>query len=605
VELLVPLATAFGLGVVLTPLCGRLARALGIVAEPSADRFHEKATPLLGGVAIWAATVGPLLLFGPSPIRSVILIGGTMVFLLGVIDDFVRLAPATKLIGQVVAATAAVMLGVEADFVEARMLTIPLTIVWIVGITNAVNLLDNMDGLAAGIVALSSGALAACSIYWQVPELAAISLLIAGASLGFLVWNFNPAKIFMGDGGALFLGFSLGVISIDGTYQHAGNLFVVLAVPLLSLAVPVFDTTFVTIVRKLNRRRISQGGRDHLSHRLVALGMTPRRAVLLLYAVSAVFAALSVAAVYGNLFANLLLMSVALLAAAVFGVVLGEVKIYRRVEPGEETGGKAGDESRGRPRVLAGAVANYLRPLVLIGADLVIVVVAYLAAHLIKHEGPPPAFETDRMLESLPVLIVVKLLFLWLFRVYRGFWRYFASRDVARLMGATFSGTAAAILVLVFLTRFEGYSRAVFIIDALLFFVLATGMRVLFKGLQAGFGWHPRHGAPAVILGAGDDGERCLRELLRAPSGELHALGFLDDDPRKKGRTIHGVPVLGTERELERIVREHGIREVVMAGPEDDEHQRQIRRRCEVLGIAVRRYARPFGGASELEERAE
>ena len=448
-HLLVPLVIAFGLAVLVTPLLARAARALGVVAMPAADRWHEKPTPLLGGVAIWLAVAGPLFLaFDASPIRSAILIGGTMVFVLGVIDDIVRLAPATKLVGQVVAATAAVMLGIEAAFVEARMLTIPLTIVWIVGITNAVNLLDNMDGLAAGIVALSAGALAACAMYWGFDGLTAISLLIAGSSLGFLVWNFNPARIFMGDGGALFLGYSLGAISIAGTYQDAGNLFVVLAVPLLSLAVPVFDTTFVTIVRKLNRRRISQGGRDHLSHRLVALGMSPRRAVLLLYAVSAVFAALSVAAVYGNVYSNLVLMALALLGAAVFGVVLGEVKIYRRVEASADPDDVAEAERRGRPRVLAGAVTNYLRPLVLIGADLVLIVVAYLAAYLIKYEGVPPAYETERMLESLPLLIVVKILFLRLFGVYRGFWRYFASRDVAQLMGGAFTSSAARMVAL-------------------------------------------------------------------------------------------------------------------------------------------------------------
>jgi UDP-GlcNAc:undecaprenyl-phosphate GlcNAc-1-phosphate transferase len=582
-DLLILSGFALVLAAGLTPVLAFVARRYGIVAQPARDRWHETPTPLLGGVALFLAIAVPVLCRVPfSPLTAAVLVGGGCVFVMGLVDDVVSLRPATKLVGQVVAATLAVLLGVEATFVEVRVLTIPLTILWIVGITNAVNLLDNMDGLAAGIVALSSGALAACSLYWGDPALAGVCLVFAAAAIGFLVWNFDPAKIFMGDAGALFLGYGLGVISVAGTYQHAGNLFVVMAVPLLSLGLPVLDTTLVTVMRKLNRRRVSQGGRDHLSHRLVALGMSPRRAVVFLYCVSALLGAAAVAAVFGNLFANVVFAALALLTAAVVGVVLGEVKIYRRVAPEEVEEGEAGE----RPRELRMTLLNYLQPLALIGADLVLVCVAYVAAYLIFHDGDIPDYEGRKLVESLPIVIIAKLLFLRIGGVYRGFWRYFATRDLVRLLWASTGGSVAVILALVYMERFTGHSRSIFVIDAVLFFGLAAGIRVVYKGLQHGFGWRVPSGPAVLVYGADDLGERCVRDLLSRTEADRRVVGFLDGDAQKVGRTIHGVPVLGTRDDLERIVERRGIREIIVTdvAVADD----AFRVRCRELGVAVR-----------------
>jgi UDP-GlcNAc:undecaprenyl-phosphate GlcNAc-1-phosphate transferase len=320
--------------------------------------------------------------------------------------------------------------------------------------------------------------------------------------------------------------------------------------------------------------------------------MSPRRAVLFLYGVSALLGGVAVAAVFGDLFSNLVFTALALLGAAVLGAVLGEVKIYRRV--GSED---VSAEAEARPRELRLTLMNYLRPLALIGADLVLVCVAYVAAYLIVYEGRIETYEADRLVRSLPLVIVVRLLFLRLFGVYRGFWRYFSVRDLVRLLWAVGTGSVAMILTLVFLERFEGYSRFVFVVDGLLFFLFSAGLRLVYKGLQRGFGWRTPAGPAALILGADDAGERCLRDLLARDDAARRVVGFLDRDRLKIGRTIHGVPVLGDRDDLERVVGVEGVRELIVSDlAEADE---ALRDKCRELGVAIR-----FHGLSPATEGA-
>ena len=269
-----------------TPVARRLAPRLGLVDEPAARKMHHVATPLLGGIAIYLAFVLALVFFGDRfYIRQVvgIFVGATLVSLLGLWDDRRRLSPGLKLLGQALAALLLVATGVQVHLIRIPWVNVVITLFWVVGITNALNLLDNMDGLAGGIAAIAAGQftlLAAMSGQYLVGALAAA---LVGATLGFLLYNFNPARIFMGDSGSLFLGFLLASLGIKLRFPE--NVYIVTwMVPVLVLGVPIFDTTLVFVSRlRRGLNPLTTPGKDHTSHRLVRLGLSQREAVLVLY----------------------------------------------------------------------------------------------------------------------------------------------------------------------------------------------------------------------------------------------------------------------------------------------------------------------------------
>jgi UDP-GlcNAc:undecaprenyl-phosphate GlcNAc-1-phosphate transferase len=274
----------FVLSLVLTPAARTLAQRTGLVARPRRDRWHTRSTALLGGIAIQLAFLGGYLLFQPEPARTrpLVAIAG-FAFASGLLDDVRPLRPSAKLATQLVAAAATVALGFRLPWTSSVLANDLLTVAWLVGITNAVNLLDNMDGLAAGIAVIACGFLAVTFQLNGQLEMALMPTLLAGAVLGFLVFNAPPASIFMGDCGATFVGALLGRIALLSDYGRSRNLTAVLLAPVLILIIPILDTSLVTVTRKLAGRPVSVGGRDHASHRLVALGLSERWAVATLW----------------------------------------------------------------------------------------------------------------------------------------------------------------------------------------------------------------------------------------------------------------------------------------------------------------------------------
>jgi UDP-GlcNAc:undecaprenyl-phosphate/decaprenyl-phosphate GlcNAc-1-phosphate transferase len=273
----------------LTPFVIWLARRVGMVSAPSKDRWHSRPTALLGGVGIFAVVVTVVLLAVdvPPPFRRAILPAAALLFLMGLVDDIANLKPVQKLVMQVIAAGIVIQAGLLLPWTSSLVLNAVITMFWLVGITNALNMLDNMDGLAAGVAAIASVFLALhCFSRGQIVEGTVITVL-AASLCGFLLYNSQPASIFMGDCGSMFIGFFLGCSALLTTTGGATQSLVpLIAVPVLTLVIPIFDTTFVTLMRKLAGRAASQGGRDHTSHRLVALGLTERRAVWVLYALA-------------------------------------------------------------------------------------------------------------------------------------------------------------------------------------------------------------------------------------------------------------------------------------------------------------------------------
>jgi UDP-GlcNAc:undecaprenyl-phosphate GlcNAc-1-phosphate transferase len=283
-------SSALVMAVGATPVARRLALRLGVIDQPNARKLHVNPIPLLGGVAIYGAFIAALLLFGNrfrlQELLS-ILVGASLMSFLGLWDDRRSLSPLLKLAGQILAASILVFTGVRIGTFPWEWVNIVVTLGWVVVITNAMNLLDNMDGLSGGVGA-------AAAVYFMLLAamngqylVGALSAGLLGACLGFLVYNFNPASIFMGDAGALFLGFILAAVGIKLRFPE-GLEIVTWMVPVAILGLPLFDTALV-IVSRLRRglNPLTTPGKDHLSHRLVALGYTRREAVLICYLICA------------------------------------------------------------------------------------------------------------------------------------------------------------------------------------------------------------------------------------------------------------------------------------------------------------------------------
>jgi UDP-GlcNAc:undecaprenyl-phosphate/decaprenyl-phosphate GlcNAc-1-phosphate transferase len=287
-----------------TPIARRVALTLGIIDQPSARKVHNTPIPLLGGVAIYAAFVLALALFGSEFYVAQlvgILLGATCVSFLGIWDDWHGTRPLLKFGGQVLAAAILIATGVQVEFLHNPVLNIAVTTFWVVGITNALNLLDNMDGLSGGVSAIAAAWFALLSIQNGQFLVASMSVALLGAALGFLIYNFNPASIFMGDGGSLFLGFLLASVGIKLRFLgHSDE--ITWMIPVLVLGVPIFDTTLVVFSRlRRGLNPLTTPGRDHVSHRLVRLGLSHRRAVLAIYAVGGALGVLAFALQFATL----------------------------------------------------------------------------------------------------------------------------------------------------------------------------------------------------------------------------------------------------------------------------------------------------------------
>lgn len=323
--------TSFILALLLTPLAARLAQRTGAVAKAKNDRWHSRPTPMLGGIAFTVAALAAVAMFVPLRREYAVVIAGSAgLFVTGLIDDFLHIRPYQKLIGQLVFAVLVVSFGLVLPWTPYSTLNLFITLFWLVGITNAVNMLDNMDGLAAGVSAIAAIFLALNFLQNQQPPGALMLIALAGALGGFLVHNRHPASIFMGDCGSMFIGFLLASMAV-ATHMGGGrsrSIIAVLAVPVLVLVVPIFDTTFVTVMRKLAGRAASQGGRDHTSHRLVALGLSERHAVWMLYSFAAAAGMIAILVRKAPLVLSVGAIGLFTLVLALTGIRLARVRVY-------------------------------------------------------------------------------------------------------------------------------------------------------------------------------------------------------------------------------------------------------------------------------------
>lgn len=299
-NVVIPFIIAVFISLFMTPAAKKVAVSLGAVDIPKDNRrVHKRPMPLMGGLAIYVSVIVSSLAFLPVDKTLIsIIIGGTLILISGIIDDMKGLSPKAKLAFQVIAAVVLIYGDVKIDAVTNPFggpgsvlvldgFSIPLTIFWVVGITNTLNLIDGLDGLAAGVTMISSLSFLFVANRFNYLPIMIMSAIVAGSCLGFLPYNFKPAKIFMGDTGALFLGFILAALSIEGVMKSVATIAVI--VPIIILGVPIFDTTFAIFRRLLNGKSIAEADKGHLHHRLLQRGFSQRNTVLILYTISAAF----------------------------------------------------------------------------------------------------------------------------------------------------------------------------------------------------------------------------------------------------------------------------------------------------------------------------
>ncbi|WP_404459626.1 glycosyltransferase family 4 protein [Sutcliffiella horikoshii] len=335
--LVLTFAICFIAAILMTPLIIKLAHKVGATDKPNNRKVHQKLMPRLGGLAIYIAFMIGFLIVNPNvSYANAIVIAGFIIIVTGVLDDIYELSAKYKLLGQLAAALVIVLMGgIEVTYITLPfeyklhfgILSIPLTIFWIIGITNAINLIDGLDGLAAGVSSIALLTITGMALSMGDIFVASMGLILLGSTLGFLVFNFHPAKIFMGDTGALFLGFMISVLSLLGFKNITLLSFLV---PIIILGVPISDTFFAILRRLLNKKPLSAPDKSHLHHCLLRNGYSHKQSVLIIYAIASFFALSAVLFSSATMWGSLLVVSILVILIEIFAEKVGLVdKNYR------------------------------------------------------------------------------------------------------------------------------------------------------------------------------------------------------------------------------------------------------------------------------------
>jgi UDP-GlcNAc:undecaprenyl-phosphate GlcNAc-1-phosphate transferase len=422
----------------------RLARRRGWLAPPRPDRWHREPTALYGGVGIFAALVAGLVwnLALSGPIVALVGLAGVM-FVTGLLDDRHELTPQTKVVLQIICGLMLYVAGYHFNDAILWWVDLAIVVVWVVAITNAMNLLDNMNGLAAGTAVIAGASRLLLFEQTGNAEGALASAVFIGAVAGFLVFNFPRASIFMGDSGSFTIGFALAALNLSSSEGYSKSLFSILVFPVLVLALPIFDTTFVSMARYFSGRAISQGGRDHASHRLVAIGLGETTAVVILWAISALAGAVAFLLYNVGFSYALYVATILLLGLALFGIVLARVRVYPE---GTEPDSPASAWGFALPGELL-----YKRQILWTVLDAVTVILALtFTLDMIgpaAATGSPVMPATDGRPAVLALSVAAILIGLFSARLYRWDWEHFGIGVAARIGGGVLLGLLTSAVI--------------------------------------------------------------------------------------------------------------------------------------------------------------
>jgi UDP-GlcNAc:undecaprenyl-phosphate/decaprenyl-phosphate GlcNAc-1-phosphate transferase len=561
----------------LVPLVRAAGLSGGHAPSPSPDRWSTRPTSNLGGLAIVGGfTIAAAMhvafndievITGRIDPRAVVpltpqlglIMAAAAAAILGFVDDLVQLKPATKLAGQIAASSILVLTGVGVWLTGNYFIDVPISLFWFVGITNALNLLDNMDGVAAGIGLIAAAFMGVGFLLVGDVGLAVLAFAFSGALAGFLTHNYPPARIFMGDSGSLFIGIFLAGLALAPAPGLTRGLFAVVALPLVALAVPILDTTFVTITRLLEGRAVSQGGRDHTSHGLVSLGLSEERALWILWslAIAGGFLGLLVrtsSRTFAYVLGGVLIVSLGLLAA-----YLLSDRMLRGTQ--EETGGRTSTLSR-----LLQMHRQF--PVLTVALDVVLMSLAYFGAYLIRWDAPQLAAELAYFQRSVVIVVALKVVAFTAANAYAPQWRHFSMSDGIAVLRANLVGTLLMAAVLLLVSR-SGLSRGVLIIDFFVCSVMTLGGRMSFRLIEGAKQRWAIDARSVAVVGGLDEAEIVVKSLPAITGQNLRVVAVVDphEGSLRAGR-FHGYPVYGGESGLRTAIAECDFSAVVIVDGE-------------------------------------
>ena len=536
--------------VVIWALLGTPATRL-FVAVPSTDRWHGTATPSLGGIGIfigfsaglWGAAAANA--FHVDKAFVGIYAAIALVFAAGLADDIFGLPPLGKLAAQGGACAIVLATGTHVQLIHNEVLGDAIAVIWLVGVANAFNLLDNMDGLAASLAAIAFGFFAIDAVTVH-PDDASLAFALAGAlaCAGFLPFNLRRSRralVFMGDSGSQTLGFALAALGLTSSWRVAGTTVATLVLPVLVLAVPILDTTLVTVARLLEGRPIHQGGLDHSSHRLVRFGLSERHAVALLALISLGIGGSSLAYTVLDDYRY-----------TIPGVVLTFALLVQFASFLADVDGRP--SSAGEPLALTDVFAVHWRRLIEVAVDFVVITSSFLAAYAIEFGWPGTLGQRFIRDLTLPVILTARYLAFIPLGLYRSVWRYAGARDAAMAATAVVISEAAAAGFVVLTQNMRDFNGTFFVVDALICMVAIAGSRLAERTVVSSTrSVRSRTGSRTLIVGAGRAGRSMMRELRETPGERV--VGFVDDNPQLRRRSFNGVRVLGTTGEIERALQ--------------------------------------------------
>jgi UDP-GlcNAc:undecaprenyl-phosphate GlcNAc-1-phosphate transferase len=574
------------LSFLITPVVRYVAKKLGAFDLPGERKVHNKPIPRLGGFSIFITFNLILIItsqidffFFPDNFFKEInfpwlMVASTIVFGLGAIDDLRRVPVGIKFLFQIVAgfivAFTCCKIGVISlpfGSIQLGIWSIPVTVVWVVAITNAINLLDGLDGLAAGTSFIVCLAMFGISVFSQNIGIALTCAILAGGILGFLRYNFHPASIFLGDSGAYFLGFILSVLPLLGGLK--GTTTFAILIPILALGLPIMDTGLSMFRRLLKSLHILEvdpdknvvkffffdgwsvfkADRNHIHHRLLEMGFNQRKAVVFLYAVSLILGVLAFSSVYFKNINYALFLTTIGIASYIGVKKLGysEIQLLRN----------------GSLLPLFDAPVVNIRILRFF-VDMGFIVLSYYLAFLLRFEGTFDPAIKEYCLATVPLVLSIKMGAFYLSGLYKGAWRYTSVNEVIKMLKAVMLGCLASALFLWAVPAYGIISVAVLIIDFNLLFFFVTGARSSFRILEQLHISDNYHGRKVLIFGVDKESIQALREFINNPRLSLSPVGFIDEDEKNKGKEINGYPILGTLDSLENIIKNYSISEVII-----------------------------------------
>jgi UDP-GlcNAc:undecaprenyl-phosphate GlcNAc-1-phosphate transferase len=568
----------------------RIGIRLGLVVAPRPDRWHRRPTPTYGGLGVFAGLFAGILagVLSGAPLSiavAPVIVSGVVLFGVGWYDDWAPLSAIAKMVTSLAVAAFFVITltgftgtPIQASFTPIQASLTIVAILAFAGLVNSINLLDNMDGLAAGVASIAAVGLAFTFRTELGPSLVGVLIALAGGLAGFLWWNRPPARLFMGNCGSLAVGGIIAGCAILAV-ARAGT-FHAAAAAVLVLVVPIFDSAFVLLLRRLAGRSTTRGNIDHTSHRLVAAGFTEPMALGSLVALGVAGSVAAVVAHRSPGYAWLLL-SLFAVALALLALSLARVPAY------------GGDDFRALQNA---PFAPLLHDLTFrwhageVLLDMALITICYYASYRIRFEEPALTAFLASFSRSLPAIVGCQLAALYASGLYTRMWSTFGLHDIATVIRAVTIGMVLSVLAVTYLFKFELFSRSVFIIDAALLVVAIAATRSSFQV----FGHLAARKDPrrqrVAIYGAGTRGQLLVREFLANEEWGRLPVAFIDDDRWKHSRRIVGVPVRGGSDNLEAILTNEAVEEVLISAPAiDAAREAHLRAICDRRNVKVRR----------------